>query len=129
MAPRTLHPDLSLHGLYQSRRYGESQACSSIFSRHGTIGLGKGIEDQLLFFRSDANARIANDEMQLHLLRETFFQRDFEDYLPGGREFDGVSQQIDDDLANSNGIGDHIVGNTHPPLAQQFEILLVRAYS
>ena len=54
------------------------------------------------------------DEMQFHLLRRAFFHRHFQGHLAGLRELDGVAQQIDDHLANSDRIAHHVIGNVRP---------------
>ena len=56
------------------------------------------------------------------------FHRHFQGDLAGLGKFDGVPQQVHDDLANPDLIADHIVGHIRLPLAQQLQIFLVSAH-
>src|ERR1700733_11705728 len=130
----TLDPDLSSHRLNQPGRDGQSEACSSEPARGRTIGLRKCLEDQLLFFRGNADAGIAHGEVELQFITiilsfqiNLSFQRYYQLYLAALGEFDGIPDQVHDDLPDTHGVADDVARDIRLDVAKQFQALLVRS--
>src|ERR1700733_12091339 len=135
----TLDPDLSSHRLNQPGRDGQSEACSSEPARGRTIGRRKCLEDQLLFFRGNADAGIAHGEVELQFITiilsfeiilsfqiNLSFQRYYQLYLAALGEFDGIPDQVHDDLPDTHGVTDDVARDISLDVAKQFQALLVR---
>ena len=75
------------------------------------IRLGKGTEQGLLLFRSEATARIGDRHLD-HCFRTTvLFQHGAYDYGPLFGELDGVVDQVGQDLTNALGITQQVQGH------------------
>lgn len=64
-----LQPDLSPHHVNQLRCDRQTQASASESPGERTVRLGEGFKNQMLFFYRNADARIANDEVQECFIR------------------------------------------------------------
>ena len=64
-----LDPDAAAHHTGQPRGDRQAQPRAAEPARHGAIGLGEGLEDGRLLFRRDADAGVADGEVQDGLLR------------------------------------------------------------
>lgn len=76
------------------------------------------MEDGELFARRDANARVANCKMQTYVVLCTGFWKDPDDYFALRGELNGVADQVDEDLAQTDrvayedvrDVGGHVIG-------------------
>src|SRR5580698_8724216 len=100
LAGLALYPDLSSHRLHQPRGDGQTQTGSPESSRRGAIGLRKRLEDELLFFRRDANAGVTHDEVQLQFIAIPSLHCNAKLHLTVLGKLDCIPYQIHDDLAN-----------------------------
>jgi hypothetical protein len=98
------HPDTPLHHFHQRAGDGEAQPGTAEVPSRGGVHLLEGFEDRRQLVRRDADPRIADGDVQDNLgfvMRLAgHLQHDFALF----RELDGVPDQIDDDLPQSNGI-------------------------
>ena len=60
IAPWTLHAQVAIHHLHELFRDGESEACPTVLPGHRPVALLKGIEDDVLFLRRNADAGIGD---------------------------------------------------------------------
>src|SRR5689334_2915519 len=99
-----LQPDASVHHRHESRANGQTKPCSSILTCHRTVSLRKRLEHLLLFFRWNAYTRVSNGEMQFLGATGVLTLLDSHENLATLREFDGVTHQVHEDLAQFAGI-------------------------
>ncbi len=100
------HPHAPSHQFHQLARNRQAEARSAKAARRGSVGLCKGFENDLLFFNGNAHAGVGNGNVQAHLLAcDGFDFRTDEDVSLLG-EFDGVSDQVHDELTQPRWISD-----------------------
>jgi hypothetical protein len=68
LAGHALYPNPAVHSLHQEGGNRQAQARPAVFSRGGTVGLGKRLKNQLLFFERNTDSGIANLKVQFHLI-------------------------------------------------------------
>src|SRR6202022_4654274 len=100
LAGRALHPDPSAVHLYQPARDRETQAGPLILPADAALALLKALEDSLGIFRRDADTSIPDTD---HQLRSLALGRDA--HATGLCEFDGVAQQVQQDLLELWSVG------------------------
>src|SRR5262249_21604326 len=115
-----LQPNLTAHHLNQTGRDSQPQASSTILSSCGVIGLGERLEDQFLLFWGNPDSSIIHSEVQgdhLLLLDLAFHRHSNLTFLG---KFDGVTNEIDYDLAQTSWITLH--HGWHPRLHMAQEL-------
>src|SRR5690349_18112921 len=65
----TLDPQAAAHHCHQARGDGEAESGAAETAGHAAIGLRERLEDMLLFVCGDAEARIADRELDHRILR------------------------------------------------------------
>ena len=97
----TFDPDAPAHHLHEALADGESEARASKTPRHGSIGLGEGLEETIQAGRRDADSRVSHGKLQagFAVLRQGA-NTDLNFAALG--ELDGVSGQIEQDLLQSH---------------------------
>ena len=122
-----LDPDPSAHQLGQLAADGQPQARAAEAARQCRIDLLKGLKDPGQLRVRDANARIADRELQVHLAVRARRDASPQDHLTPLRELQCVADQVHDHLAQSPGVADEDLGNIRMNVAGDFEIGVARA--
>src|SRR5208337_1496211 len=99
--------------------------CPSVPSCRGGVRLCEGFKYPLLFFRSNAYPGVGDGEMEHCPLDFSFFAGNADDHFAPVRELDGVSYQVDYDLAQPAGVANHRVRNIGRDMISKFEPLLL----
>src|SRR6267142_2747238 len=110
-ATLTLEPDSPTDHSYQAPRDRKPQSRSAEPARRGAIRLGERMEDQFALFLGNTDTRVHHRELQFDLLRRDGNTLDTHSDLAAFREFDGVADQIHQDLAKPLRIAYEHVGN------------------
>src|SRR4029453_16263413 len=108
----TLQPQLSLHHLDQLFHNGQAEPGAAILPARRAIRLRKGLENQALLVKRDANPRITNGKVQeaagcpfLALSLSVAFWRsrplDLNHHLPVRGEFDRIAYEVHQDLTQA----------------------------
>src|SRR5229473_1273251 len=95
------HPDLAAHEFDQADADGQSQPSAPVFPSGGTIGLRKWLENEPELFRRNAAARIGHAKMQHDPFLDLRFQLHPHTYETSAGELDGVTEEIEQDLADA----------------------------
>ena len=95
-----------MHEFGQPATDGKSQSRTAIFSGRGTVGLYERTEQRGLHRRGDPNAGILDLKTYHHMVRVGCDWDDIQGHLALGREFHRVTQQVQDNLAEAQGIAD-----------------------
>src|SRR5438445_486699 len=92
------HPDTAAHHLHQLAANSQTEPGSTVLSSYGSIGLGKGFEDVLVFFAGNADAGVTDREVKQNsiLLSKLCSGSDHDLALLG--EFDGIPDKVYQDL-------------------------------
>src|SRR5262249_32305198 len=104
-----VEPHPALHHVYEINRDGESKPRSAKTSRHGTVRLAERLEYHLLPVGRDAWTGILHGEMKLNFpcaCIETLDRLDSNSDFSRIREFDGIANKVDHNLAKSMRIAD-----------------------
>ena len=105
-----LDVNIAVHELDDALRNGHAQSGAAVFAGRGGVLLGEGIKEPGEVFFAHADARVADDEAQGGLAVKPRGLLHTEGDLPAfGREFHGVPQDIDHDLAELHVVADVIV--------------------
>ena len=96
---RALEPHAATHELDELLGDRRAEAGAAEPPGLGLVGLGEALEDPPLVLGRDADAGVADRELQRHRLRSAVHARDVERHAAPLGELDGVRQQIDEDLA------------------------------
>ena len=123
-----LHPDSSSHHFHEPARNGQSQSSPAVFPRGRRIRLCKGIEDYLLLLPGNADPGIRHRKPQREIMIMSCFHLNFQRDFALVREFDGVPNQVHEDLAQSAGVSSHGFGHVGSDFAQQLQPLFVGSY-
>src|SRR5579872_4930035 len=91
----------SSHQLDEMLADGQSQASSSIAAGSGGIGLRKFVEDSCQLFRRYADAGVAHRDPYRGGFRVGAFALHADQHMAAAGEFDGVADQVRDDLTDS----------------------------
>src|SRR6266849_6710115 len=103
---------------YQPVRDGQTQTRSPVFSRRRGIRLGKWMEDHFQFFLGNPDTGVCHREPQRAIARMGRLHLNLQRHFTLFREFDGVPDEVDDDLAQSAGISSHNFRHLRGHLAQ-----------
>ena len=74
LARLALHPDAAAHQLDELRRDRQPQPGAAVLPRRGAVGLVKASKISLLLVRRNADAGVADQEMQSHRLRPSAYR-------------------------------------------------------
>jgi hypothetical protein len=80
--------------------------------------LGKGLEDNLLFLRCDADAGVPNRKNQLKLITASRFHADSNPDFSLFSKLDRVADQIDDDLPQPRGVANDLIRHVRVNIAE-----------
>jgi hypothetical protein len=89
---------------------GEAKAGAAVASGGGGVGLDEGFEEGIDLFRGEADAGIDDIEDKVGP-RDAEVVADEEFDVARGCEFDGVGEEVDEDLAEACGVGEDAVGD------------------
>src|SRR5262245_31366912 len=112
---RAFHPNTSPHKRDQLSGNGEPETRAPIVACHRTIDLHKRLKARLLLCARTANPSIGNQHVQLtpvdrlmcwreRLTVHSLMQGNTEDHFARRGKFDGVADQVDDDLPQTSHI-------------------------
>ena len=104
------HGQLSVHGLHQPRRYGQTQPHAAVPSCRRRVRLLENLENGGLPALGYPNARVRDRELQTHVPLGLALLPDFYQNLTGFRELDGIVDEIENDLPEAVVIADHELG-------------------
>ncbi len=90
----------------------------------GTVGLDEGRKDGLLFFGGDADAGVHHAKAELDVAVDWFGGPNFEGDLAFFREFEGVAEEIDENLAEADGIANQFIRNGGRHIGDEFQRFL-----
>ena len=102
--------DFSAHALDEAFADGEAEAAAAVGAGVGIVDLAEGLEDFLLLVLGDADAGIRDLEAEPDVVAGHFDGLDAADDLAAVGEFDGVCEEIDEDLAGAVGIAAEVGG-------------------
>ncbi len=129
LAGFAFNPKSSAHQSRQPGRNGQAQTRASILPGRRTIGLRKGLENQPLLFRRNANPCVGYDKVQTNLLLGLRFRLNADGYLTLLGELNGVVDEIEEDLPQATWIADERLGHFGRDMASQVQSLLAGAES
>ena len=124
-APRlALHPDLSAHHFNETGGDGQAQAGSPVFTGRRSVGLDERLKDDPLLLPRDADPGIRDRKAENRVSSIPGLLPDVDEDLAPFGEFDGVADQVDEDLAQPPDIPDegfrHIGSDTAGDLQPLF---------
>ena len=122
-----VHPNTAVHQVDQSRRNRQPQPRAAESPRHRVVGLLEGIEDRGMLVRRDADARVADGEMDEHVLLRFFLDGDLQRDFPLLGELDRVAEQVDHHLPQPRSIAEHPPRDVRCDAAGQLQSLVMRA--
>src|SRR6185437_3287165 len=122
------HCKLAAHELRQTSRYGQPQTRTAIFAGRGRIRLRKAFEHLLQLLTPDADTRISNLDGQLDerfavVLIAIAALFDGDQDLAFTRELDGVAEQVDHHLPDTNRVAQELRRNGGIDAVQHFQLL------
>ncbi len=103
--------------------YGQPQARAAVGPGRGRVELGEGLENGLLLVRFDTDAGVGDRVEEFGPATVAFLAPDGGPDLAPGREFDGIAEQIDQDLAQPARIALGFMGQVRGGLGQQGQAL------
>ena len=124
-ADLALQPDLPAHHLDQPGRDRQAQPRAAVLAGGRSVRLGEGLEELLLLVGGDADARVADGEVQADLLLGPRLHIDAKHDLAPLGELDGVAHQVDDDLAEAVGVAREGIGHVGRDVVGQLQPFLV----
>lgn len=101
-----LDPNFPTHEGDDFAADGEAKAGAAVGSSRACVGLGEGLEDCFLKLRRDAAARVRDGEDNLF---EIGVEVDRSEDFSGFRKFDGVADEIEEDLSEAGAVGPDLV--------------------
>lgn len=119
--------DMASHEGGELAGNGEAEAGAPVLAADGIIDLGKLLKELVLFFRGNADARIADGKGQPNGIGSVgewegvYLKED----LAGLGKFNGISDQVDEDLAQACGIADEGIGQIGLAGKDEFELLFL----
>ncbi len=94
--------NFAVHHCNQSFDNRKPQASTTVFARRRTINLSKGIEQPRLCFKGNAYACVFNIKANYHVRLAFGLLKNTDNYLAFFREFDGIANEIGEDLTQSS---------------------------
>src|SRR5207249_6060113 len=116
-------PDLPAHQFDQLLGDCQAQARAAVPARGRGVRLLERFEQFRHRRGRDADARVAHGDFEKATVGERFGDPDGYDDLALLREFDGVADQVHDDLAEPVDVGDQRIGNIRRDVVRQLEPL------
>src|SRR3984893_3196862 len=126
LAELTVHADAAAHELNQARGNREAQTRAAEFSRGRPIGLGEGIEDPFLVGGVDANASVADLEVEANLPSGAVYGLDANDDLSALCKLQSIAHEIHDDLTQASGVATQRIGDIRGDATSKLQPFLVR---
>ena len=123
LADLALEPDATAHQLDQLCRDRQPQAGAAVAPRRRAVGLRKCLEDRNVFVRRDAEARVGHAKVQHEAVRRVRDRLDAHHDFAALGELHRIADQVDDDLAETQGVADQRAGQLGWNLAAQLEPL------
>src|SRR5712692_6898772 len=99
-----VHPDLAAHQLHEAPADGETESGPAELARGRAIGLAEWLEQARSGLGGNSDAAITHGNAQLDIVRGLVRDFDRGHHLAALRELDGVSDQIDQHLAEATGV-------------------------
>ena len=106
---------------------GDTQASAAEAARGGGLGLGKTGEDAGLVLWRNADAGVAHHKLQGRLTGAGLQHQDAHHHLAFSGEFDGVAAQVDQHLAQAQGIADQVGWYGRVDVKQHIHLIVVDA--
>ena len=122
---RTRYVYVSAHEVYELFDDRETEARSSETSGGGSVRLGKRREQSRLCVSGNSSARVGNIDLQRERVRFLGQEHDVDRHVAGFRELDGVPDQVEQDLPQSDRIADDVVRNIVGDIVGQLQPFLV----
>src|ERR1700722_13520011 len=104
MSRFAVHSNLTIHHCHQLLGDRKSQPGAAVFARRGTIGLTKGLKEARLCLWRNAYASVLNIKAHYRVRFCFAFFKNLNNDLPSVSEFDGVADEICEDLAQSSNV-------------------------
>ena len=120
-------PDLAVHQGHETASDGEAESGSAEAAGGGAVGLSEGFEDDGLLVGGDADAGVLNLEMEEDVVGGFFLTGHLKAHAAHFGKFNGVAEEVDEDLTQTQGIADERVGNVGIQLPGNFEMFLSAA--
>ena len=119
LAEAAAHQQVTFHGADQALGNGQAKPRSAIFARRRAVGLGKLGEQAPELFRRHADAGIFDVAATVTSRIVILNSNDAQTHMAVLGEFDGIAQQVDQDLAEAQLIADQIAQRRHRPIVEQ----------
>src|SRR5712692_5515704 len=99
-----VHPDLAAHQLHEAPADGETESGPAELARGRAVGLAEWLEQARSGLGRNSDAAITHGNAQLDIVGALLRHFDRNHHLAALRELDGVSDQVDEHLAEAAGI-------------------------
>src|SRR3984893_10449076 len=129
LAELTVHADAAAHEFNQARGNRETQTRAAEFSRGRSIGLGEGLEDPFLMGGVDANASVADLEVEANLPSGAVYGFDANDDLSALCKLQSIAHEIHDDLTQASCVATQRIGDFRGDVTSELQSFLVRTDS
>ncbi len=123
LAGLAVDPQPSLHAVDQLRADGQAQAGAAEAPGGRGVGLGKGVEDQLLFVFGDSDTAVFDREFELRAVGAAFGQPHMDRDVSTLGKFEGIANQVDEHLPQAMGVADEVVGNGGGDMVGEAQLL------
>ena len=127
-APRpdlAVDPQTAVHELDQARRDREAEAGPLVLAGGRPVGLREGLEDDPLLVLLDTHPRVAHLEVQLEVGPLRLVDLDRHEHLSLVGELDGVTHQVEQDLAEAKRVAAQALGDAGRDPVSELQPLLV----
>ena len=118
---RTAHCNLPLHQFAQAAHNRQPEPGAAVAAGSGGIDLAEGFEQPFARFRRDADPGVAHLAVQFPAVAG-FGQRQADGDFPAAGKFDGVADQVGENLAQAAGITDHVTHRHVAGVENQFQM-------
>ena len=122
---RARHARLSAHEPGQLTGDGQAEAGAAVGPRGRGVGLLELLEHRVQLAGGNADTGVRDREAQPNPIAVRLVERHANHHLSGGRELDGVADQVGDDLADAGGVAADPERHVGVDVAHQLEALLV----
>ena len=126
LAQFALEVDFALHHRHELLGNREAEPGAAIFPRRRAVRLREGLEQAVLHFRWDANARIDDVEAQHGVRRRLALFEDAHHHLAALGELDGVADEVEENLAQAARIAAQAAGHVRQDGARELDALALR---
>src|ERR1700690_2053969 len=125
MTDFALDPDFPAHQFDEARGYGEPQAGAAILGGERGICLREWLENGFLFFRRNPDTCIGHDEVEDASFGFPRVHHCFHSDFTRMSEFDGVSDEVKNDLTDPGGIAAHHFWDLRSQFKEQLETFFI----